>query len=512
MEKKRFLLGAEPIDHVYLVENHDEAYQIWRDAGLKQRVLIHFDAHHDMWWLKDDAPITYANFICAALREDIVREIFWVVPDRTLESSHRRGAVIRHLKEITKKYPASEAPRIRNNEISATVLGRQLTVCSLETLQGREEKVLLDIDVDYFTIPFAPYGESDTHEQVPWCWPKDFLSKLIEKKIRSDRVTIAYSVEGGHTPLKWKYLGNELELRLRQPNNGDPMVSGFTLIREAALAAQQRDHATAERNYHKAMHYLPRSAAPCYHLAQLYADRGQTKDGQELYEQALALEPSYRTAYNSSGLRYHREKGFRQEEMEHRRVLALDPRDAYAHFGLGRLALRKRHLDEAESLLRRALKLDPNLIDAHRSLGDVLAKQGRLDEAIKAYEWSLKLALNGHKDLAYPIITCAQHDQRLRDSNHCYIHARLARLYEMKGDIKRAITGYRISIAGGEDGTIVRGRLTHLYLKQNQWRKSTKEALEIIKRIPIDIWNGIRRMHYSLRWAMRRKYNTLIAS
>lgn len=505
-EERGSRIGLDPIDRCFVMENHDEAYRIWHNAGVRQKILIHFDAHHDMWWLKDGAPITYANFICAALREDIVREIFWVVPDRTWESSRRRKAVIRHLRNIRKKYPGSSpAQKGKSNQISTSVFQKPLTVCSLDSLPNIEEKVLLDIDVDYLVIPFAPYGESDTHDEVPWCWPKEFLSKMLERKIRSDLVTIAYSVEGGHTPLKWKYLGDELELRLKQPNDGEPIISGMELIRKAALAANRGNHVIAEEKYQEARNFLPKSAAPCYHLAQLYADRKRIEDGQKLYQQVLDLEPSYRTAYNSAGLHYHWERRFRQEEEEHKRVLALDPQDAYAHFGLGRLAARKKRWNEAEVLLKKSLELNANLIDAHRALGDVLVKQGRLEEAIKAYEWSLKLALNGHKDLGGPIITCNEDDRRLKDSNHCYIHGRLARLYELKGDITRAITGYRISIAGGEDGVIVRSRLARLYLKQNQWRKAIEESWQAVKMIPVGLRRIGRQLFGRLKLAIKNR-------
>ena len=70
---------------VHLMENHDGAYYIWRDLGVKDRILVHIDAHHDMWWAEDTKAslVTIANFICPALKEGIVREVFWVVPDAT---------------------------------------------------------------------------------------------------------------------------------------------------------------------------------------------------------------------------------------------------------------------------------------------------------------------------------------------------------------------------------------------------------------------------------------------
>ena len=42
--------GSKLEDPVFLIENHDQAYKIWRELGLKERTLVHVDAHHDMRW------------------------------------------------------------------------------------------------------------------------------------------------------------------------------------------------------------------------------------------------------------------------------------------------------------------------------------------------------------------------------------------------------------------------------------------------------------------------------
>jgi len=76
-------VGVDPIDHIFLMENHDRAYHLWRGAGLRQRILVHVDAHHDMSWIDDCRSLSIANFICPALKENIVREVCWVVPDGT---------------------------------------------------------------------------------------------------------------------------------------------------------------------------------------------------------------------------------------------------------------------------------------------------------------------------------------------------------------------------------------------------------------------------------------------
>jgi hypothetical protein len=90
------------------MENHDRAFHVWRDSGFKQKILVHIDAHHDMWWAPDGIPATIANFICPTLKQEIAREIFWVVPDRTWDLAKSRRAVLHHLRAILKSYRGEE--------------------------------------------------------------------------------------------------------------------------------------------------------------------------------------------------------------------------------------------------------------------------------------------------------------------------------------------------------------------------------------------------------------------
>ena len=486
---------------VFLMENHDEAYRVWRDQGVKKKILIHIDAHHDMWWIPEKTPTTIANFICPSLREDMVREVFWVVPDQTWELPRSRKAVLRHLGEIAAKYPESRrTTRIGDRQISAVIFGKPVTVCSVDSLPPIDEGVILDIDVDYLVIPYVSYGEGDKYGVLPWRWPEELVAGLRARDIRADLVTIAYSVEGGYTPLKWKYLGNELAELLRQSQSTGSILRGMRLIREGAVAANYGDFDLAEEKYHEATEVLPDFAASHYHLAHLYIDMNRVEDGKRSYRQAVALDPSYQTTFNTAGLLHQSDGRFQAVEREMLRALRLDPQDAYAHYGLGWIAAQRKQWSEAESQLRKSVALDHDLIDAHRVLGDVLLKQGRCDEAISAYESSMKLALAGHKPLDGLIITNEQDDRRLKDPHHFRIHARLARLYELKGATERAINGYRMSIAGGYHAIPVRARLAYLYFKQSQWRQAAKEVWQAVKLIP----GELRRVFFRTFWNLRR--------
>jgi hypothetical protein len=115
----------EPATGIFVMENHDEAYRVWRDAGVRQKILVHIDAHDDLVWTPDQGPINIANFICPALKEDMVREVFWVVPDQTWEDARSRKHLVRRLRKILAKYPGQPPSlKIGKDLITGAILGR----------------------------------------------------------------------------------------------------------------------------------------------------------------------------------------------------------------------------------------------------------------------------------------------------------------------------------------------------------------------------------------------------
>jgi hypothetical protein len=129
--------------------------------------------------------------------------------------------------------------------------------------------VLLDIDTDYCIVDRV-YTESDGPRRLPWCWPEELIRRLQARGIVADMVTIPYSVDGGYTPLKWKYLGDELAARLGGTDRG--AVQGFERLRDGALKASCGARAEAEQAFHEAdagfahgLRTRKRSAPCCEH-------------------------------------------------------------------------------------------------------------------------------------------------------------------------------------------------------------------------------------------------------
>jgi len=479
---------------VHLMENHDGAYYIWRDLGVKDRILVHIDAHHDMWWAEDTKAslVTIANFICPALKEGIVREVFWVVPDATWESARARRPVWQHVKLIAKGFSKggpSAVIGMREGRLKAVLLGKPVTVCPLRLLPALGDDVLLDIDTDYLLIPRVTCWNYEDHSPVPWLWPRDLVKRLEEAGIRSTVRTVVYSVEGGYTPLKWKYLGDELAARLG--GSKDSWLDGLEVMNDGARAEQRGEREAAARIYSEAARRLPDSAAPWFRLALLYADSGQTEEGRNCYREAVRRDSSYVTAYSSQGFHFEWREEPERSEQEHSRMLAIAPQDPYAYLGMARLAARKKKWAEAEDWLRQSIEAHHSLMDAYRILAKVLVQQKRYGEAIEAYERSLKLALAGARPIDLILTHPAQHV--FLDPEHSLIHARLARLYSLTGADRKAVTGFRISIGAGCDFPVLRFRLARVYFRQKHAGKAAAEIWAGVRRLPVTMWRACRR-------------------
>lgn len=481
-------IGVDALDQVFLMENHDEALRIWRDAEVHQRILVHIDAHHDMWWADDEADVNIGNFICLALRQGLLREAFWVVPDAAFENAKATKPVFKHMKRLLRRYQEGSKVLVEPNRIAAFVLGKRLTICPVSLLPVLREPVLLDIDLDYFVIPRVCYGMQDQHSSLPWCWPNELVNRLRDCGVQSDLVTIVYSVEGGFTPLQWKYLGQELALLLKRSSDQDPELAGMRYLREGAEAEQRGEHTVAESKYRQAQTGLPEIAAAPYRLARLLSCQGRVEEGRLLYAHAVKLDNSYSGPYSNSGFHCYWRDELGTAEQEFRCSLALNPADPYAALGLGLLAHKRKRWQEAERHLRTALALDSSLLDAQRSLGHVLAKLKRTDEAIVALERALKLGLRGHNSLEGPITTNRR--RPLSDPWHCDTYARLARLYARKGSVQAAIDALRIAISGGRDSASQRLQLARLYWQRGDWRSAVVQGWLAIGKAPKCFWQS----------------------
>jgi hypothetical protein len=80
-------------------------------------VLVDNEAHHDIWWLKEEAATTIADFICRSLQQDMICEALWVVLDATWDTVRNRQQILEHLKRIGKQYAIGPKRSMRSGRV-----------------------------------------------------------------------------------------------------------------------------------------------------------------------------------------------------------------------------------------------------------------------------------------------------------------------------------------------------------------------------------------------------------
>jgi tetratricopeptide (TPR) repeat protein len=500
--------GFEPQRQIFLFENHDEALSLWRRAGVSSRILVHIDPHHDMWWNRPGAGVNFANYVCAALQEDLVRQVYWVVPSASWAAVRNRRQILHQLRGILEAYPGKRRNlRFERRRARAEVLGKPLEVCALDALPELSEPVLLDLDVDFLVLPRVAANPSAEHAKLPCCWPEELVAQIRARNLPWDLATIAYSVEGGYTPLRWKYLGQELALRLGPDAVDSAQLRAVAHLRNGAEAASRGDLEASASEFRTAASEWPESAAPLLQLALLSQRRGERKEARTLYRLALERDPSYRTVYSGDGLWHYWNKNYLAARVEFQRLLALDPGDATSLVGLAWLAMRKKRWQEVEGLSRKALERDPARLDAWRALGKALERQGQYAEAGMALERSLQLALAGYHSYQQPAMVYTG-AVRLVDAGHWQTFVDLGRLHRKQGNRVAARRLSRMALAGGYESLELHRQLLRLGSDAGGWPERAKQlcrcAMQVLRtgsKLLSPVWSRIQRLYETwLAW------------
>jgi tetratricopeptide (TPR) repeat protein len=441
---------------------HDQAYDVWRDAGAERDTLVHVDAHHDAAHAPAWGAIDIGNYVRAAIRDGLIGSVRWIVPDPMWTHAATRRILHRELAGIADRRIDAQPSGAR-----ATVEGIDVWMGPLARMPAAPDRVLLDIDIDYLLT--ARYERHRTAEPlaVPWCWPEDLVSRLRTSGLVPSITTIATSVTGGFTPLRWAHLAREIAARL------DGVASPGLLACCAALraAADLRDAAQAPRAVEAcrtAVAACPMEPSGHFHLAEILQASGRLDEARVAYRRAWELDPSYAHPFRSRGPYLYRRKRWREAEAAYREALALDPEDAHAQLGRAMVAIRQGRPADARDLAERSLAIHPGAVDAWRTLGEARAALGERRAAIQAYEHALALSLAGAPPLRGPWST--NRDRHLVDPRHWSDHAAAGDLHAALGDLDAAIAHYRIASAGAPAVRRLRRRLAVLQARRRLGR------------------------------------------
>ena len=337
--------------YIHLIEDHDLALKVWRDKKVFGLDLVHIDAHMDfvipqaksintildeaknlqeikkgleysiafLSFEKNlDTQTDIGNYIYPAVEEGIVRNFYWVVPGKSKEFLESIPLLQKTLKGLLKRSgqrPVVKRQKIKNTDevvLSTKFKGREIVICTLDTLPVFEHPVLLDIDTDFLVFNSLKNVDSTRNikKRKPWIQPQELTKKLKEKIKHPLIITIAYSVNGGYTPMIYKHYGDEIAY----------------FFAPDKFKTQYKTNSLAARHFN------------------LFLSTGK----KEHYLKAMKLNPTYRAADNNYGPLYLSLRKLSLAQEEFKKILEVDPRNPACLWGFGEIAFARKDYIKAK--------------------------------------------------------------------------------------------------------------------------------------------------------------------
>jgi len=283
------------------MEDHHHALDEWRKRHFKKCTLLHFDPHID-YQKTSVEDVNIANFLYLALNERIVSEIYWVIPgtnDQLLKD-------ILYLKKMLPPNP--NLIHYNRNMMHVLLYSVHLYVTTIENLPLFTKPILLDVDVDFFVTKRLKQADPlvEIGTRTPWIRPKKLASLIRERVKYTLFTTIAYSVNGGYTPLCYKSLGDQFALSLGYDDES---------VRKRITAGQYFSKYITARN------------------------KNHMKSAKAFYMYAVALNPTYLVPDNTYGMLYLRTKNIIKAQNEFLMMLKVNKSDIYSLIGMGIVCL-----------------------------------------------------------------------------------------------------------------------------------------------------------------------------
>ncbi len=146
----------------------------------------------------------------------------------------------------------------------------------------------------------------------------------------------------------------------------------------------------ARESFLAAVELKPDFVEPMYHLADLYAARGDYERGLAYIQKALASDPDRPQSYFIAGqyiIKNSEDAAALKQAVEWlEQAVALEPGSAVYHGALGQAYLRLGNMKRSESELLESIKLDPSSTASYHLLYSIYKRTGRAEAAAGIYE------------------------------------------------------------------------------------------------------------------------------
>ena len=433
--------------NVFLVEDHDEALKIWRREEVKGLDLVHVDAHRDIdiqpaepiarvfgeaksvkelkkrlerslaflrYEKNFDKQTNMGNYIYPAIKEGIVNDFYWIVPGKDKEFKKSVKWIKKMIKNLSRRSPGTKRNRlqVKDGLIRTRLFDRNFVICTLERLPCLRRRALLDIDTDFLVINSLLGADNVDRigKRRPWISPQDLVHALKEKVSKPRLISISYSVNGGWTPMQYKYLGDEIAYHFAPEKFG-------RRFRNNAGAAEQFKR---------------------------FISTGEGK----FYRKAVKLDSAYRAADNNYGPLYLSLRRFSLAQAEFLKVLNVDRGNPACLAGLGNIALERRDFNTAKRHFSSALN-SPAGRPFNEIKDQTIFGLARAEFGLRNYERA-KNTLFSYK---------------ARRPLHPGSYYLLGRIFEKEKDFKRAARFYQDAVRLGLADAHLKNRLQKIKKK-----------------------------------------------
>jgi tetratricopeptide (TPR) repeat protein len=419
------------MNRIFIFEDHDQSLTIWKKYKVRGLDLVHVDAHIDFGLpdaediativtqansikelkarletsiafqkYEDDFSklINIGNYIYPAMRDGLVRDLYWVVPGDKKEFAASLAFIVSLLKAILRQH-------CRTPEVSVDAQGRvvaafgrkKICVCPLDAMPRFSAPALLDIDTDFLVIDSVRRGNNTAQiaQRRPWIAPQELARMLKRKVARPFVITIAYSSNGGFTPLVWRYLGDELAYCFdpgrfaRQYRQSCAAAQSFTRFRERG----------SKNDYWQAVRSNPIFRMPDNNYGPLYLGIRKLSLAQKEFARIIKADAHHPGALFGLGLLSLERKRYRQARKYFMRVLASKSGRMFSEqrkrslLGLAEAEYGLHHNKAAKKLLLRSLRAEKLEPQSRFLLGKILEQDKDYPGALRRYQESIQLGL-----------------------------------------------------------------------------------------------------------------------
>ncbi len=268
----------------------------------------------------------------------------------------------------------------------------------------------------------------------------------------------------------WFKLGNNAFRRLQYRE----AVGLYQKEREIAREEEQGHRQDIDRLRHRTI---------LLQMGRAYTELGAVDSAKLVYEEAVAIDPSYAEAYSDLGVLYRDDGNYEQALVYSRRALELDPEQIDYHYFLGILLFRTGQAEAAVAYLRTAVEQRPWYPGAHYNLGHALMSLGDLDEGQRYLAGVDSIqALEGNIELAQFKVKINPNVPRR--------WMELARLLRRAGRHDEAMDAYQVALFLAPRGITIQRNMAYLSLSLGDTTGAIERYLALLQQEPSleDVW------------------------